>query len=90
MPQSKTADTLIRVLADNPEVARRLMQQARIDNPDAAEVFAAIDEDTKRLAEANLRAQMGLSSLDINPGDLAQRAIAAVRKARLEWREKAA
>lgn len=90
VPQSKTADTLIRVLADDPEVARRLMQQARIDNPDAAEVFAAIDEDTKRLAEANLRAQMGLSALDINPGDLAQRAIAAVRKARLEWREKAA
>jgi putative zinc finger/helix-turn-helix YgiT family protein len=88
--QSKTADTLIRVLADDPEVARNLMQQARIDNADASEVFAAIDEDTKRLAEANLRTQMGPLTLDMNPGDLAQRAIAAVRKARLEWRVEAA
>ncbi len=84
VPQSKTADTLIRVLADAPEVARRLMQQAQIDNPDAAEVFAAIDEDTKRIAEANLRCQIGRSAMNLNPGDLAQRAIAAVRKAQLE------
>jgi putative zinc finger/helix-turn-helix YgiT family protein len=82
VPQSKAADTLIRILADDPEVARRLMHQARIDNPAALEVFAAIDEDTKRLAEASLRAQIGPWAPDMNVGDVAQRVIAAVREAR--------
>jgi putative zinc finger/helix-turn-helix YgiT family protein len=90
VPQSKAADTLIRVLADDPEVARRLMEQSGIDNPAAAAVFAGIDEDTKRLAEANLRAQIGPWGRDMNVGDVAQRAIAAVRGARLGMGVKAA
>jgi hypothetical protein len=84
VPQSKAADTLIRVLADDPEVARRLMERAGIDNSDALEIFVQIDEDTKRLAEASLRAQIGLSVPDMNVGDVARRAIAAVREARHE------
>jgi putative zinc finger/helix-turn-helix YgiT family protein len=88
IPQSKAADTLIRVLADDPEVARRLMLQSGIENPAAAGVFEQIDEDMKRLATASLHARIGPSwSRDMSVGDVASRAIDAVREAR---REKAA
>lgn len=91
IPQSKAADTLIRVLADDPEVARRLMQQAGIENPAAAEIFKQIDEDTKRRATASLYAQIGSSwSRDMSVGDVASRAIDAVREARHEKGAKAA
>lgn len=90
VPQSKAADTLIRVIADDPEVARRLMQKARVDNPAALEVFVAIDKDTKRLAEASLRAQIGPEVTGMSVGDVAQRAIAAVLEARNERGVKAA
>jgi putative zinc finger/helix-turn-helix YgiT family protein len=90
VPQSKAADTLIRVIADDPEVARRLMQKARVDNPAALEVFVAIDEDTKRLAEASLRAQIGDGAPGMNVGHVAQSVIAAVREVRHEWGVKAA
>jgi putative zinc finger/helix-turn-helix YgiT family protein len=86
VPQSKAADTLIRVLADDPEVARRLMQQSGIDNPAAAEVFASIDEQTKQRAEASLRSQIAPWRPDVNIEDLARRAIAAVRDARRDTR----
>ena len=90
VPQSKAADTLIRVLAEDPEVARRLMEQAGIDNGAAADVFARIDEDTKRLAVANLRAQIGAGMPEAEVGRMAARAIDAVRAARLEQGAKAA
>ena len=90
VPPSKAADTLIRVLADDPEVARRLMQKAQVDNPAASKVFAAIDEDTKRLAEASLRAQIGEGTSAMNVGEVAQRAIAAVREVRHRWGGRAA
>jgi len=90
VPQSKAADTLIRVLAEDPEVARRLMEQAGIDNGAAAEVFARIDEDTRRLAVASLRAQIGAGLPDADVGRVAARAIDAVRAARLELGAKAA
>jgi len=82
VPQSKAADTLIRVIADDPEVARRLMQRAGIDNPAAADVFAAIDEATTRQAEARLRAQIAEGPSGMTARDVAQRAIAAVREVR--------
>jgi putative zinc finger/helix-turn-helix YgiT family protein len=82
VPQSKAADTLIRVIADDPEVARRLMLQAGVDNPAALEVFAAIDEDTQQCARANLRAQIGPWVSGMNVDELTQRAITAVREAR--------
>nr|WP_294545156.1 type II TA system antitoxin MqsA family protein [uncultured Rhodopila sp.] len=91
VPQSKAADTLIRVLADDPEVARRLMLQSGIENPAADRVFEQIDEDMKRQATANLQAQIGSSwSRDMSVGDVASRAIDAVRAARRENAAKAA
>lgn len=90
IPQSKAADTLIRVLAVDPEVARRLMRQAKIDNPDAEAVLAAIDQDTQQRAEANLRTQIGMVSSAIDVGDIARQAIAAVRDVRREWSVRAA
>jgi hypothetical protein len=79
IPQSKAADTLIRVLASDPEVARRLMAQAGIDNPAAEAVFAAFDEATKRLAEARLRAHWTPA---ISVEDATRHAIDALREAR--------
>jgi putative zinc finger/helix-turn-helix YgiT family protein len=90
VPQSKAADTLIRVLAEDPEVARRLMNQAGIENGAAADVFARIDEDMRRLAVANLSAQIGAGMLEEDVGRVAARAIDAVRAARLEQGAKAA
>jgi putative zinc finger/helix-turn-helix YgiT family protein len=90
VPQSKAADTLIRVIADDPDVARRLMIRARIENPDAVAAFAAIDKETQRFAEARLRTHIDPSIPDMNVDDLAQRAITAVREARQEWAGKAA
>jgi putative zinc finger/helix-turn-helix YgiT family protein len=90
VPQSKAADTLIRVLADDPEVARHLMQQAGIENPVAEGVFAGIDQDTQRLAEASLLTQIESNAAGLNIGDVARRAITAVREARHERGAKAA
>jgi putative zinc finger/helix-turn-helix YgiT family protein len=40
LPQRKAADTLIRMLATNPEVARNLMEQTRVENPASATILA--------------------------------------------------
>lgn len=82
VPQSKAADTLIRVLAADPEVARRLMEWAGIDNPEALAIFARIDSDMSRLAEANLRARIGQGDGGPDIGDVAERAILALRDVR--------
>ena len=82
VPQSKAADTLIRVLAEDPEVARRLMEQAGIDNPAAAAIFADIDENARRLAAASLRAEIGDGMTRVDIGRMAARAVDAVREAR--------
>lgn len=82
VPQSKAADTLIRVLAADPEVARRLMEWAGIDNPEALAIFARIDADMSRLAEANLRARIGQGAGGPDIGDVAERAILALRDVR--------
>lgn len=82
VPQSKAADTLIRVLAADPEVARRLMEWAGIENPEALAIFARIDADMSRLAEANLRARIGQGGGGPDIGDVAERAILALRDVR--------
>jgi putative zinc finger/helix-turn-helix YgiT family protein len=82
VPQSKAADTLIRVLAEDPEVARRLMEQSGVDNPAAAAVFASIDEDTRRFAADSLRAEIGDGLKGIDVGRVAARAVDVVREAR--------
>ena len=90
VPQNKAADSLIRVIADDPDVARRLMLRARIENPGAFALFAAIDEETTRFATARLRSQIDPLMPDMDVQNVAQRAIAAVREARQEWAAKAA
>lgn len=58
VPQNKAADKLIRLIAEDPYVARRLMEQAGIDNPEAAAIFLRIDEDAKHIGRALVRAQL--------------------------------
>lgn len=57
VPQSKAADKLIRLLGEDPDVARRLMEQANIDNPDAAAVFRQIEDDARHLGRLLMRAE---------------------------------
>ena len=59
VPQSKTADKLIRVIAEDPEIARRLMLEAGVKNAEAEAVFARIDEDAKLLARIAVRREVG-------------------------------
>ncbi len=74
IPQSKAADTLIRVLAENPDIARVLMERAGIENPAAIAMFASIDDDARRIAADRLRADVAQWS---NPVD-AERAVDVV------------
>jgi putative zinc finger/helix-turn-helix YgiT family protein len=90
VPQSKAADTLIRLLAADPDIARRLMELAGIDNPAAKAVFARIEADTERLAEAELRAHVKDWPHSSDPGQMVRRVIAAVREARFAAGEQAA
>jgi len=59
IPQSKAADTLIRVIAEEPDVAYRLMIQAGVENAEAKATFLQIEQDAKRLARALLRVELG-------------------------------
>lgn len=45
VPQSKAADKLIRLIAEDPDVARSLMEQAKIVNPKACAAVARIEAD---------------------------------------------
>lgn len=58
VPHGKAADKLIRVMAEDPEVARRLMEQAGIQNADAVAVFDQIERDAQRLAKAAFKADL--------------------------------
>jgi len=78
VPQSKAADTLIRVLAANPGVARDLMEQAGIENPAASSIFAGLEADARRLATARLRADFSDRTTDADAGRLATRAVEVV------------
>lgn len=57
VPQNKAADKLIRLIGEDPDIARRLMEQAGVDNPEAAAVFARIESDARDLGRALLRAE---------------------------------
>ena len=59
IPQSKAADKLIRLIAEDPDVAHRLMEQAQIDNPEAAEAFERIEADAWRVLQALLGVEPG-------------------------------
>jgi putative zinc finger/helix-turn-helix YgiT family protein len=59
IPQSKAADKLIRVIAEEPDVAYRLMIQAGVENAEATATFLQIEQDAKRLARALLRVELG-------------------------------
>jgi len=90
VPQSKAADTLIRVLAADPDVARRLMTWAGIENPEADAVFARFDADMSRRATADLRARIGTAGESSDLARMAGQAIEAVRAARQDLNETAA
>lgn len=85
VPQSKAADTLIRLIGDDPDIARRLMEQSGIDNPEAAAVFHQIEENAKHLGRTLIRAELRLLRDDASDefaNQLADRAFEAVRDVR--------
>lgn len=82
IPQNKAADTLIRILGDDPDVAQRLMHRACIENAAADEVFSAIDRAVKQRAEARLVSELGIQAASVDLHEVASRAVAAVREAR--------
>ncbi|MRI56546.1 hypothetical protein D8770_21660 [Methylobacterium sp. DB1607] len=59
VPQSKAADKFIRAIAADPFLARRLMRDAGIVNPEAEEVFARIESDERRLNRARVKDALG-------------------------------
>lgn len=70
IPQSKAADKLIRVIAEEPDVARRLMVEAGIQNEEATEVFAQIEENAKRMARVTFSKERE-SLYDLDPDQFA-------------------
>lgn len=59
VPHSKSADKLIRLIAESPEVARRLMEDAGVVNAEATAMFDQIDRDVSRIARAGLKQDLG-------------------------------
>jgi putative zinc finger/helix-turn-helix YgiT family protein len=59
VPQSKPADKLIRAMAEDPDLACRLMRGAGVVNSEAEATFEQIERDARRLARAMLRAELG-------------------------------
>ncbi|MGY2049160.1 hypothetical protein [Methylobacterium sp. JK268] len=57
--QIKAVDKFIRAIAGDLYLARRLMREAGVDNPEADEVFARIERDERLRARAALRAELG-------------------------------
>ena len=84
VPQSKAADTLIRLIDEDPDVARRLLEQAGVANPDADAVLVRIDEEFLQRAKNGLIARFASSAPTDDPAQLAAQALGAVRAARLE------
>jgi putative zinc finger/helix-turn-helix YgiT family protein len=83
VPQSKAADTLIRLIDQDPAVVRRLMEKADVVNPVASAVLAHMDDELYQRAKNGLIARLGSSLPTQDPSQLAARAIDAVRNARL-------
>lgn len=55
--QSKAADTLIPLLGEDPDVARRPIEQAGIDTPEGAAALAGLEAEAKRMGRARLRVE---------------------------------
>ncbi len=55
VPQSKTADKLIRLLAINPSLVLRFMRDARIDNAEAEATLVQAEKDAKHAAWLSVR-----------------------------------
>jgi putative zinc finger/helix-turn-helix YgiT family protein len=67
VPHSKATDQLLRIMADDPDVTRRLMEQAGVVNPEAAEAIAQMEESAKTIARALVRAEIRqMQSEDLN------------------------
>jgi putative zinc finger/helix-turn-helix YgiT family protein len=84
VPQNKAADKLIRLMAEDPDVARRLMEQAGIDNPEAAAAFAEMDRYAKDIARALLRIELQQLQGDVDgvADRVANKAFETVRNVR--------
>ncbi len=63
VPQSKPTDKLLRMMADDPDLAHRLMLQAGVVNAEAEAEFQRIERDAKVLARARIRAETSLPSI---------------------------
>lgn len=84
VPQGKAADTLIRLLTEDPDVTRRLMARAGIDNPEATAALDALEAEAARLGRETLRAEFP-ALLDGQTRAVADRAFALGRA----WRGQA-
>jgi putative zinc finger/helix-turn-helix YgiT family protein len=85
VPHGKATDKLLRLMAEDSDVAKRLMEQAGVDNPEASEIFARIEESAKTLARAIVRAeirQMQSQDMDRVADRVADSAFEAARDAR--------
>lgn len=88
VPHSKAADKLIRVMAEYPDIARKLMEQAEVINPEATAVFDKIDRDTKRIARAALKAELSAEAnistdvIDVFVDRLSEQVFERMRSAR--------
>ena len=67
IPQSKAADTLIRLLADDPYVARRLMENAKIENEEAYAHFEQLEESAR--IEGRALAREAFHSSEVRSSD---------------------
>ena len=81
IPQSKAADTLIRVIAEDPDVARRLTVQSGVENDEATAAFAQIEQDARRLARTMMRTALG-AEMELVADQVADKAFDAVRDGR--------
>ncbi len=83
--QSKATDQLIRVIAENPDVARKLMEDAGITNAEATAIFDQIEYDSKRIAIAALKQEWAMNSqmsIDTFLDRFSDKAFERVRQAR--------
>ncbi len=59
VPQSKTADKLVRLLAANPGVVRKLMSEAKVSNPEAEAAVSKAESEMLTAAVAEAEKALG-------------------------------